>query len=356
MARDEGTPEADRLDGVAHPREADALIGQDAAESAFLDAYRGGRFPHAWILGGPEGVGKATFAYRAARFVLAHPDPTSAPVARAASLAVPHDHPAAQRVRAQAHTSLFVVRRQVSADKATMPTRIPVDLVRKAVTSFFGSTAGEGGWRVCIVDHAEDLNVQGANALLKMVEEPPPRCLFLIVSHLPGRLLPTIRSRCRLLRFRSLSEAEITTVLVGAEGGPDAETARRAAALAAGSVRDAWKVLDGETLPIVEHIRATLERLPQVDWTDIHAIADGLAGRSNDRAFETAMGTVFGWLGEQARGRAGEGAARLAPLAEVWDKIARTARETEAYNLDRRAFVLTLYSDLSAALRVSRAG
>ena len=193
MARDEGTPEADRLDGVAHPREADALIGQDAAESAFLDAYRGGRFPHAWILGGPEGVGKATFAYRAARFVLAHPDPTSAAVARAASLAVPHDHPSAQRVRAQAHTSLFVVRRQVSADKATMPTRIPVDLVRKAVTSFFGSTAGEGGWRVCIVDHAEDLNVQGANALLKMVEEPPPRCLFLIVSHLPGRLLPHAR-------------------------------------------------------------------------------------------------------------------------------------------------------------------
>ena len=203
MAAADDTPEVDRLEGVAHPRETMSLIGQDTAEATFLDAYKSGRFPHAWILAGPEGIGKATFAYRAARFVLSHPDPRAAEVQQAQSLAVPADAPATRRILAQSHTSLFVLRRQWNAEKKSMPTVIPAELARKAV-SFFGTTAGEGGWRVCIVDSAEDLNLYGANALLKIVEEPPPRCLFLIVSHLPGRLLPTIRSRCRMLQLRTL--------------------------------------------------------------------------------------------------------------------------------------------------------
>src|SRR5689334_3432090 len=212
MAKEDDIQEADRLEGVPHPRETSVLFGQVQAERAFLDAYRGGRFPHAWILGGPEGVGKATFAYRAARFLLAHGDPASAAVQAASDLSIDPEHPAARKVAARGHGGLFVLRRQWNPEKKTMPTVIPVDLARKAI-SFFESTSAEGGWRICIVDSAEDLNVNGANALLKMVEEPPQRSLFLIVSHLPGRLLPTIRSRCRMLAFRPLPPADVEKAL-----------------------------------------------------------------------------------------------------------------------------------------------
>ncbi len=355
MSREDDVPEVDRLDGAPHPRDARELFGHEGQEHALLDAYRSGRMPQALILGGDEGIGKATFAYRAARFLLAHPDPASSAVAQAADLSVPPDHPAARRISAQAHGGLFVLRRRWIADKKRMPTEIPIDMVRDAI-GFFGTTAAEGGWRVCIIDSAEDLNRNSANALLKVLEEPPARSLFLIVSHVPGRLLPTIRSRARLMAFRPLTEEQVLLALrSAAPSGADETLMRRAAALSRGSVRQAFKVLDEGTLAIVEHIRAALARLPAIDWSDIHAIAEGLAGRPNEAAFETMVETVFDWLGEQAQERAGEGARRLAPLAEVWDKVARLVRETDSYNLDRRALVLTLFTELSEALRASRA-
>jgi DNA polymerase-3 subunit delta' len=352
MSKDD-VQEVDRLEGVAHPRETRTLVGQEAAERTFLDAYRSGRFPPAWIVAGPEGIGKATFAYRAARFVLAHPDPASEEVRHATDLSVPADHPASRKVAALSHTGLFVLRRQLN-EKKTIPTQIPVDLVRKAL-DFFATTAGEGGWRVCIVDSAEDLNTSGANALLKVVEEPPPRSLFLIVSHLPGRLLPTIRSRCRMLRLRPLSEDKVVEALVTGQPPQPEAMARRAAALAEGSVRAAHAVLDEGMLAVAEAIRDVLRQLPNPDWNTIHAIADGLAGRANERNYDIAMDAIFGWLAAEVEARAGEGVGRLAPLAEVWDKVARSIGEADSYNLDKRALVLTLFTDLSAALRASRA-
>ena len=154
-------------DGAApHPRETLSLYGHAEAEQAFLDAYRGGRMPHAWLIGGPRGTGKATLAYRMARFVFAHPDQRDPAVAKATSLALPPDNPAVRRVIAQGHSDLLVLDR-VEDDKGKVPMFIPVDLVRKTI-GFFGSTAGEGGWRVCIVDSADEMNAAGANALLKI--------------------------------------------------------------------------------------------------------------------------------------------------------------------------------------------
>ncbi len=184
---------------VPHPRDTFALFGQAQAERALLHEYRSGRIAHAWLIGGPAGIGKATLAYRMARFALAHPDPKADAVQRATSLAVPPDSPVARRVAGRAHPDLLVLEREPD-DKGKMRTVITVDQVRRTV-GFFGSTAGEGGWRVCIVDSADELKYpEGSNALLKMLEEPPPRALFLVVSHAPGRLLPTIRSRCRVPR------------------------------------------------------------------------------------------------------------------------------------------------------------
>ncbi len=354
MSGDADIAEFDRAEGARHPRDTQVLFGQQAAEMAFLDAYRSGRFPHAWILGGPPGTGKATFAYRAARFVLAHPDPAARDLAGARDLSVPPADPSVRKISAQSHPGLFVLRRRWNPEKKSIPATIPVDSVRHAV-QFFGSTAGEGSWRICLVDSLEDLNVFGSNALLKIVEEPPPRCLFLLVAHMPGRVLPTIRSRCRALPFRPLAEADVVrAVEAAAVSPPDADTVRRAAALSGGSVGEAFRILDEETLAVADHVRKTLDLLPAVDWTGLHAMADGVAARSNDALFRALIDTVFDWLSEQTRALAPQGPARLAPLAEVWDKIARAVREADAYNLDRRALVLTLFSDLSDALRAAR--
>ena len=204
--------EADEDFEPPHPRATTRLFGHAEAERALLDAYRGGRLPHGWLIGGPPGIGKATLAYRMARFVLAHPDPQLAAVRSAPSLALPDDHPVVRRVAAQAQGDLLVLERTIG-ETGKLRTRIAVDDVRRSV-SFFGSTAGEGGWRIAIVDSVDELNPASANALLKVLEEPPARALLLLVSHAPGRALATIRSRCRLLTLRPLAAGD-----VGCRGG-----------------------------------------------------------------------------------------------------------------------------------------
>jgi len=178
-------------------------------------------FPHAWLIGGPAGIGKATLAYRMARFVLAHPDPRAAAVQEANSLHVDPDHMVARRIAAQAQGDLLVLERTVNEKTGKLRQDIQVDDVRRSVT-FFGSTAGEGGWRVAIVDAVDELNTEGANALLKVLEEPPRRALLLLVSHSAARVLPTIRSRCRLLTLRPLAATDVARAAALATGAdPD---------------------------------------------------------------------------------------------------------------------------------------
>src|SRR5215510_10265931 len=169
------------------PRQTTSFFGHGGAEQVLLEAYRSGRFPHAWLIGGPPGIGKATLAYRMARFVLAHPDAASAAVGTARSLALDAGHPVARQVAGQAHSDLLALERTEN-DKGVLRTAIVVEQMERTV-SFFGSTAGAGGWRLCIVDSADELHPASANKLLKVLEEPPPRSLFLLVSHAPGRLL-----------------------------------------------------------------------------------------------------------------------------------------------------------------------
>src|SRR2546421_13016166 len=187
---------------VKHPRETTDLFGHREAEMALLNAYRSGRIPHAWLIGGAQGIGKATLAYRMARFVLAHRDPLAADVRHAEALQVAPSDPVARHIAAGAHGSLLPLERSLN-DKGRMRTVITVDETRETI-SFFGSTAAVDGWRVCIVDTVDELNPNAANALLKILEEPPQRSLFLLVSHSPARALPTILSRCRKLPLRPL--------------------------------------------------------------------------------------------------------------------------------------------------------
>ena len=203
----EGTPESDRFPEAPHPRLAERLIGHEAAEFELLSAYREGRLAHAWLIGGPEGVGKATLAWRFARFLFANPDPNAPAVRAARDLSVDPNSPAARHLASLAHPDFSLVRRGWQTDKKKFSSEIRVDDIREAL-QVFQMSAAFGGWRVCLVDCAEDLNANGANALLKMIEEPPPRSLILIVSHRPGQVLPTIRSRCRRLRLTGCLRAK----------------------------------------------------------------------------------------------------------------------------------------------------
>jgi DNA polymerase III subunit delta' len=343
-------PEPDQLEGAPHPREQTAFFGHGAAQDAFLDAIASGRLHHAWLLGGPEGIGKATLAYRVARFLLAHGG--LAP-GGGADLAVDPSHPAARQVAALSHPDLAVVRRGLRKDGKGYSAEIGVDHVRRAL-DLFTSTAGKGGYRVCIVDAADDLNASSGNALLKVIEEPPPRSIFLIVSHSPQRLLPTIRSRCRPLQLRPLAEPDLRSVIQSlgppwTEQGADALA--RAIALAEGSVRRAVEMLDEGKSTIVADTSALLDELPRLDMKRVVQLAERIAPRGGEGEMKLALDTAMAWVSKGLEARAGAGAARLAPVVEVCEKVARAAREAETFNLDRRPVVISLFGDLADAIR-----
>jgi DNA polymerase-3 subunit delta' len=337
------------VDDDPHPRATMAFYGHAEAERTLLEAYRSGRMPHAWLIGGERGIGKATLAYRMARFVLAHPDPAAPAVQQAASLAVANDHPAARRIAAQAHNDLLVLERVINEKTGKLFTEIRVDDVRRSVP-FFGSTAGQGGWRVAIVDSVEELNASGDNALLKVLEEPPPRALLLLVSHAPGRVIATIRSRCRTLLLRPLAAADVAAAAAAACGEAAVTAQIQAAAEAAdGSVARALALLEGDALELREQVVGMLERLPQVDARALHALGDELAG-TEPETLAAFVDTVNAWLSA----RLGEGTAdkhRLARLAAAWEQINGAARDAEAYNLDRKPLVFAVFGALAEAAR-----
>jgi DNA polymerase-3 subunit delta' len=335
---------------IRRPRDTTALFGHHEAEQKLLDAYRGGRIAHAWLLSGPQGIGKATLAYRMARFVLANPDPSAPAVQNATSLALPADHPVLQHVSAGSHGGLLTLERSVN-DKGVLRTIITVDEARETI-GFFGSTSADEGWRVCVVDTVDELNANAANALLKVVEEPPRRSLFLLVSHSPARVLATIQSRCRRLPLRPLPAAEVISAAAEAAGlDPHDPLLREAAAASEGSVARALTLLGGDALGLHQRTTALLETLPNVDPRALHALGDALAGV--DRvALATFIDGVERWVALKLReGDANANLPRLARLAEVWEKISRAARDTEAFNLERKPLVFSVFGLLAEAIR-----
>jgi DNA polymerase-3 subunit delta' len=339
---------------VLLPRETSVLFGHAEAELALLASYQGGRIPHAWLIGGPPGIGKATLAYRLARFVLANPDPKLPAVANAGSLALDPEHPVARRVAAQAQGDLLVLERVINEQTGKLYTVIRVEDVRRAVP-FFGSTAGEGGWRIAIVDAVDDLERPSANALLKILEEPPARTLLLLISHAPGRELPTIRSRCRRLVLRPLPTADVArAVAVAAHRNAGDADVIDAAAAAGGSVGRALRFLDGPALALRQRVLDLFAQLPNPDPRALHALGDALGG-SEPQTLASFMDMVDGWLASQLEsGAAGQNSAespRMARVAQAWEKINRNARDVETYNLERKPLVFAVFGLLAEAAR-----
>lgn len=335
--------EGDRLLGAPHPRERFDFIGHEDAEAELLAAWKADRLPHAILLGGPQGIGKATLAYRLTRFVLSGGNQA------ARDFSVAPDHPISRQVASLSHPDLLVLRRVKEEDKKAISQVIRVEDTRR-ITSFFGSTSAYGGWRVCIVDAVEEMNAASANAILKLLEEPPARSLFLLISHTPGRLLPTIRSRCRRLTMKALAPGEVAQALAMlSQAIPELDPAQLASAAEAsqGSVGRALSLLLGgeDGLEILHLTRELLSRLPAVESASVAALGDKLRG-DNLGVFAEA---VEDWLAQAATG-AGE-AARLAHYAEAWEKVRRATATAEIYNLDRKPLVFQVFTMLSEAAR-----
>ncbi len=343
----------DRIEGIALPRETVNLAGHRAAEAALLDAYRLGRMHHAWLVSGDEGIGKATLAFRMARFVLAHSDHGSDHVRNASSLDVPADHPAAVKIAHGTHGNILHIQREWDDRGKKYRTALTVDAIR-ALIPFLGTTAGEGDWRIVIIDPADDMNRNAANALLKALEEPPAKTLFFVISSMPGRLLPTIRSRCRSIVCQPLSENDLMQVLQRAEpdfaNRPDADLVL---ALAGGSARKAFEMI-GEGG--VSFYRALITALDQPSFANIQSVANLVADEKNGgpAKFIDLLGA---YMSRRVHGVGEPLAAHrprqlpLATWAQLWEKASRSSRDTEIYNLDVRQFVLDILETYASAAR-----
>ncbi len=323
------------------PRSNPGLVAQAAAEASFLAAWRSGRVPHAWLFTGPRGVGKATLAYRIARFVLSGGE--------GETLALDPAHPTFRRVAAGSHGDLVVLEPGAINPETGKPSReIVVGQVR-ALTGFLARTSAEGGWRVAIIDTAEAMNRNAANALLKVLEEPPARCLIILTSNAPGRLLATIRSRCRRLPMPALDDPTVARLLVRYRGLQAADAAD-IARLAGGSIGRAVEIADHGGLALHEAVDALLGQLPALAIPEIHGFADRIARPPKDAgdSFPLAMEVLADWTARRAR-VAGPGG--VESWLAVWDKIGRLQNRTDAINLDRKLVLLDVFMAIADAAR-----
>ena len=360
----------DQIAGAPHPRQAARLFGQGPAEAAFLDAFATGRLHHAWLLSGPRGVGKATLAWRVARFLLATPDPDAegqgglfgeAPPPETMSapdrLDIDPDHPVARRLAAGSDPGLFHITRRVNEKTGRLRDMIVAEDVRR-LNRFLSLSATEGGRRVVLIDSADEMNTQAANALLKMLEEPPARTTLLLVSHQPAGLLPTIRSRCRDLRLQPLGEDDMAAALDQAGLPPEAAT-QAITQLSGGSVGEAVRLVALDGAALYAELTGLAASLPALDRPRALALAQSVAARGAEDRLDLLFALTDLLLARLARtGATGtpppeaapgeaETLARLAPdsrAARAWAALAQQvgerARHGRAVNLDPAALVL----------------
>src|SRR6056297_414801 len=369
---DDSSPLPDRIEGAPHPRETLNLIGQGAAEQGFLDAFTTGCLHHGLRITGPRGVGKATLAWRIARFLLATPIEDDGGLfgdapPRPTTLDIDPDHPVARRIMAGSDPGLYLVRRwgagsteqarEKNFEEGKFSQDIRVSEIR-GLARFIHLSSTEGGRRVVIVDAADEMNTQAANALLKMLEEPPARTTLLLVSHQPSRPLPTIRSRCRELRLSALPPEDMAEALAQAGVDPGPDTAALAE-LSGGSVGEAVRLMNLGGLQIYAELVAIFKGLPQPDRGRALKLAEAAAARGGEEKLDLLIWLVDLFLSRLARSgalgaprvEAAPGEAdlftRLAPHAHAgraWadcaQEVGARSRHARAVNLDPAALVL----------------
>jgi DNA polymerase III subunit delta' len=336
--------DSDRVEGFAHPRETFALLGQDLALARAARALRSGRPPSAWLITGAPGIGKATLAYRIARYLLAHGTTDAGPE----DLHVPPDHQVARQVAAQSHPGLLVLKRAINPRTGKLMTVLSVDEIRR-LADFFGMTSGAGGWRVAIVDTADDMNDNAANALLKMLEEPPGNAMLLLLSNTPGRLLPTIRSRCQRLDLRPLDDGLLAKAL--AEYLPQSSAAERAslARLSGGSIGAALTLATGDGGALAGEADRLIDQAREPDLLALLALGDRLF-RIQD-GLELFGDFLVESLSSRIRAKAHSGASGLERWVLLRERIVQGFGRATGLNLEPRQTILSTARDLSRTAR-----
>lgn len=328
-------------EAIPHPRETFDWAGDDTHERAFLDALDYGRLHHAWLIVGPEGVGKATFAYRAARRLLgaAH-EPSLGPLGAAPG------HPVSRQIIGRAHPDLLALQRDPEDGKTRRG--IPVDEAR-GLPEFFSKSPASAPYRVAIIDTADDLNPSAANAILKTLEEPPERGVLFLISHAPGALLPTIRSRCRRLRV-SPPEPTGAAHWVSDKAGVAIDDSQRLLAMARGAPGGAWRLASEGALEADRVVGELLATMPRTDDAAMLAMADGFRGPAGAMRFNLLFDRLADRIHAMAVGRvkAGEGGVSLDRWAELWEQLVAAPGQVEAVNLDRADMFFTTLSRLKA--------
>lgn len=345
--RSEEIEETDRLPGFPHPRESFRLMGQNAALARAARAIRAGRPPQAWLIAGPPGIGKATIAYRIARYLLRYGATGEGPE----DLSVPANDPVSIQVTANSHPGLLVLKRGANPDTGRMMTVLGVDVIRR-LAGFFGMTSGAGGWRVAIVDTADDMNEAAANALLKALEEPPRHSILMLLANAPGRLLPTIRSRCQRLDLRPLNESDLATAL--REYLPDAEDRelQALAKLAGGSIGAALALAGAEGLALAQDAERLIDNTASPDVPALLALADKIARMSD--GLEMFGDSLAQALAGRIRARvAGAGALQLQRWTEALEQIGANFARADALHLEPRQTILSSARAISALARRS---
>lgn len=340
----------DTLDGIPEPSENPVLVGHREAGDTLVAAYRAGKLHHALLFVGPQGIGKATLAFHLANHLLAHVDHAGSPD----RLGAPDPTSALFRQIANgAHPSVLHLTRPLNDKTKSYKSAVTVDEIRK-VNRFLSLTSHDGGYRVAIVDPADDMNVNAANALLKNLEEPPARTLFILIAHSLGRLLPTIRSRCQIVRLNPLSDDEVSSVLAGFDTAlPGNETERAAlVANAGGSPRTAILLTQYGGLEIADALDQLL-REPTITVADAHRLAEAVAGRDRAVAFGLLNDHAMEIMSVAASSAAYQGdIERAERFSRAWQDLRIAINEADTYNLDRKQHALNMIFRLHDTLRM----
>ena len=300
-----GTYEPEEPEGLKPARESSFFLGHDAQEKEMLDLINSGAMPHALILNGPEGVGKATFAFRLARYLLKYGIPCSAqdslfgdvPV-NAETLDIAVDDPVFAKVASGGHPDLLTIERQLDPRTGALKGNLDVETARK-VAPFLRMTSADGGWRVVIVDDADLMNRNAQNALLKILEEPPANSILILVTHRLGAMIPTIRSRCRTLHFQTL-EGDVLAQLLEREVGQMLSLDEREllSSLTSGSIGVARRIVESEGLELIRNLVDMWQDWPKMNWVEIHNLSSQLGrGKSAESMFDN-IERFFLWLAQ----------------------------------------------------------
>ncbi len=357
------------------PRFTHQVFGHESAERTFLDAYNQERLHHAWLISGPKGVGKATLAWKFAKFLLTQPLETgpglfgdALPQETPASLDVEPESPEVQRIEAGGHGGLRLIERTQNEKTGKLRNDIVIGDIRKVI-SFFSQTSAEGGWRVAIVDAADEMNTNAANALLKILEEPPEKSILFLVAHAPGRLLPTIKSRCRALKLQTLPEESVQAVLASRHPTLGSEELVALSRLSEGAPGRALELVAHDGAALYHQMSNLIQDLPRLNVPAVHQLAVKLGGVKADAQYRMFIQIYRGWLERLIRQSATNNEApeildgesrhisRISALCgvdrfvDLWEKVGVLVMRADAVNLDRKQVIVSLFTSLAAVAR-----